>query len=118
MRPPQRRAKRQENRSAEVYGARLTPASGSGAIKGDAYTDDELFEFKCTERQSFGVKLSAWREHLRNALVAHKRAVMEIQFVSPSNGIPLGHLVVLERDDYLNMRATIEGLRFELEQYR
>ncbi len=48
MDKPQRLARRQESRSATYYGARQTPRSGSGDVKGDAYTETELFEFKHT----------------------------------------------------------------------
>lgn len=110
MDKPQRLARRHESRSAEFYGARLTPASGSRDAKGDAETDDELFEFKHTERLSYGIKMSAWRRHRAAAIISGKRPVMEVEYTRPDGTNP-EYVVVIDRDDYLAMRAQIESLR-------
>lgn len=113
MEKPQRLAKRQEIRSAEFYGARLTPASGSGDFKGDAYTDDELFEFKHTERQSFGLRRLDFFQHARAALLADRRPVWEIEYTTPSGGHPQ-YVVCLDRDDYKSMRDELAELRWRI----
>lgn len=105
---PQRLARRQERRSADYYGARLTPASGSRDVKGDAETLTELFEFKHTERQSYSVKLADWLAHVTHALLADKRPVLEIEFTDPM-GMHPKHLVVLRREDYLELRQGYEA---------
>lgn len=107
---PQRLAARQERRSAAFYGARLTPASGSLDSKGDAYTDTELFEFKHTERRSYSLKPGEFARLATWALIARKRPVLEVEFTTPE-GRNIGHLVVLDRDDYLAMRGELAELR-------
>lgn len=105
---PQRLARRHESRSAGVYGARLTPASGSRDAKGDAETDRELFEFKHTELQSFRLRLADLVAHFRHAVVIGKRPVWEIEYTSP-DGSGAKHVVVLDRDDYLELRERAGG---------
>jgi hypothetical protein len=100
---PQRLARRQESRSAEFYGARLTPASGSRDSKGDAETDSELFEFKHTELQSFRLRVADWLAHVTHAIVAGKRPVWEIEYTNPDGRHPR-YAVVIDRDDYLALR--------------
>lgn len=114
MEKPQRLARRQEVKSAEFYGARLVPASGSGDTKGDAYTDDELFEFKHTERQSFGLRRADFSRHVRAALLTDKRPVWEIEFTSPDGRWPQ-YIVCLDRDDYLSMRDENARMRAKIE---
>ena len=109
MRKPQRLAERQEHRSAAIYGARLTPASGSLFAKGDAETADELFEFKHTERKSFSLKVADWLLHRAYAVKAGKRPVLEIEYTLPDGREP-HHVVVLDRDDYLEMRDELNDM--------
>lgn len=112
---PQRLARRQEIKSAEFYGAQLTPASGSRDSKGDAYTtgdeylSGELFEFKHTERQSFGLRFRDFWRHRQAALLSGRRPVWEIEYTSPA-GMHPHYLVVLDRNDYLNMRDELARL--------
>lgn len=108
MDKPQRLAQRQEARSALVYGARLTPASGSRDAKGDAETDRELFEFKHTELQSFRLRVADVLAHIRHAILVGKRPVWEIEFTR-TDGTCRHHLVVLDRDDYLALRERAGG---------
>jgi hypothetical protein len=110
---PQRLARQQERRSAEFYGARLTPASGSRDAKGDAETADELFEFKHTERLSYGLKMSSWLRHRTAAILAGKRPVMEVEYTRPDGSHP-EYVVVLDRDDYLAMRDELVTFRAEV----
>lgn len=110
MERPQRLARKQEVRSAGFYGARLTPASGSRDAKGDAETDTELFEFKHTERQSFGLRWRDFAAHHLHALQAGKRAIMEIEYTDP-NGLHPHYLLVMTRDDYLSMRDDLTRMR-------
>jgi hypothetical protein len=105
MDKPQRLARRQEHRSAEFYGARLTPASGSRDAKGDAETADELFEFKHTEQLAFRLRAADWIRHRTAALVSGKRPVWEIEYTRPDGTSP-EYVVVLDRDDYLELRAA------------
>lgn len=114
MELPQRLARKQEIRSAGFYGARLTPASGSRDAKGDAETDDELFEFKHTERQSYGVKLADMLKLTWQAVVAGKRPVLEIEFTKPDGSKPQ-HFVVIPRADYLAMRDELAQAEAKIE---
>jgi hypothetical protein len=107
---PQRLAKRHEQRSADFYGARLTPASGSGTSKGDAASGTELFEFKHTERQSFGLRFRDFSNHHLHALQAGLRAIMEVEYTDP-NGLHPHYLLVMTRDDYVAMRDELNELR-------
>lgn len=115
MDKPQRLARRQESRSADVYGARLTPASGSRDAKGDAETADELFEFKHTQVQSYRLRIADWMAHLRHAILAGKKPVLEIEFTRPDGSCP-HYLVVLDRDDYLAMRRELADWRASARQ--
>jgi hypothetical protein len=105
MERPQRLARRHEQTSAEYYGARLTPASGSRDAKGDAETDHELFEFKHTEQLAFRLRVADWLRHRTYALLAGKRPVWEIQYTNPNGSHPR-YVVVLDRDDYLALRDS------------
>ncbi len=110
MERPQRLAKRQEHRSAAFYGARAVPASGSGDVKGDAETDDELFEFKHTEGKSYSLVRKEWTDHLRHALLSSKRAVWEVEYTRADGSWPQ-YVVVLDRDDYKAMKEELARLR-------
>lgn len=111
---PQRLARRQEIRSAEFYGARLTPASGSRDAKGDAETDGELFEFKHTEKQSYGLRVTDFNRHRTAAVVSGKRPVWEIEYTNPRGSFPQ-YVVVLDRDDYLAMRDDLAQAEAKIE---
>jgi hypothetical protein len=100
---PQRLARRQEIRSAAFYGATLVPASGSQDSKGDAATADELFEFKHTEQLAFRLRAADWIRHRTAAVLSGKRPVWEIEYTRPDGTGP-EYVVVLDRDDYLEMR--------------
>ena len=110
MERPQRLARKQEHRSAEFWGARPVPRSGSGDLKGDAETDGELFEFKHTEQKGFRLVLADWLAHVQHAIVVSKRAVWEIEYTLPDGSIPR-YAVVVDRYDYLAMRDELAGLR-------
>lgn len=114
MQLPQRLAKRQEQQAAVVYGGRLVARSGSGDDKGDVETGDELIECKHTERQSFGLRRVDFFRHVRNSLLVSKRAVWEIEYTDPA-GRNAHYAVVLERDEYLRMRAEIAKLWAKIE---
>ena len=113
MNRPQRLARIQESRSAAYYGATLTPASGSGDSKGDARTDTELFEFKHTERKSYGLRYGDFAAHNLHALQSGRRAVMEIEYTD-ANGLHPHYLVVLGRDDYVALRDRVRELEEEV----
>ena len=113
MNRPQRLARIQESRSAAYYDAVLTPASGSGDSKGDARTATELFEFKHTERQSFGLRLIDFMRHSTEAVMSGRRPVMEIEYTDPT-GLHPHYLVVLARDDYVALRDRVRELEEEV----
>lgn len=115
MEKPQRLARRQEISSAEFYGARLVPASGSRDHKGDAYTDTVLFEFKHTERQSFGMRIADWKRHAWQATVVDKQPVWEIEYTDPT-GRHRGYIVCVDRNDYLAQRDELAELRWRISQ--
>ena len=111
MERPQRLARKQEHRSAEYWGARLVPKSGSGDSKGDAETDTELFEFKHTQQKGFRLVLADWLAHVQHAVVVGKRAVWEIEYTLPDGSIPR-YAVVVDRDDY---KALLDELAAQRE---
>lgn len=111
---PQRLARRQEIRSAEFYGAELVPASGSRDSKGDASTATELFEFKHTERQSFGLRVIDFNRHRTAAILSGKRPLWEVEYTSP-RGLTPQYVLVVDRDDYVAMRDELVKLRAKIE---
>lgn len=110
---PQRLARRQEKKGAASYGARLTPMSGSGDVKGDALADDELIEFKHTEKKSFYLKLADLRKFATQAIIAGKRMVFEVEFTLPDGTHPW-KFVILNRDEYIEMKQQIVDLKEEV----
>ena len=76
MKLPQRLARRQEEQAARDYGGRLVAQSGSGDLKGDVETPDELIECKHTEKLGFRLVLADWLAHVQHALLAGKRPVL------------------------------------------
>lgn len=114
MNKPQRLARRQEQRSSEDYGAKLTPASGSQpGVKGDGYTGTELIEYKHTQGKSFGLRRDELEKLFRQAITAGRRAVWEIEYTDQYGRKPF-QVVVLDKDDYLAMKemaAIYEDLR-------
>lgn len=115
MDKPQRLARRQEQKSADFYGGRLVAASGSGDAKGDIITGTELIECKHTERQSFGLRRLDFFQHARNALLANRRPVWEIEYTDPDGRHPQ-YVICLDRDDYKAMRDRIAELEDALLQ--
>lgn len=115
MDKPQRLADRQEERAAAYYGGRRVSRSGSGDAKGDVITATELIECKHTERLSYGLMYRTFWAHWQNALLAGKRAVMEIEYTSP-RGLRPQYLVVLDRDEYKTMAGRIAELENDLAQ--
>ena len=115
MERPQRLARKQEHRSAEFYGARLVMKSGSGDSKGDAETDDEVFEFKHTQQKGFRLALADWVRHKTVGIMTGKRPVWEVEYTKPDGSWP-HYLVVVDRDDYLTMRDELAELREEVAQ--
>lgn len=105
---PQRLARRQERESVNVYGGRLVPRSGSGDQKGDIETGTELIECKHTEQLSYRLRWADWAKHVASALVANRRPVLEVEYTDPLGGHPR-YLVVLDRDDYLELRHRADG---------
>ena len=113
---PQRLADRQEERAAAFYGGHRVPRSGSGDRKGDVETDTELIECKHTQRLSFGLMYRMFGTLMLQALLAHKRPVMEIEYTTPRGSLP-NYLVVLDRNDYLTMRDELAELRAIAKDY-
>lgn len=115
MDKPRRLARRQEKDGAGSYGARLTPMSGAGAnAKGDAESATEHIEFKHTERISYSLKLKELMTTARDAILAHKRMVFEIEFTRP-DGFDAVRFVVLNKDEYVAMKERLEQLWSKIE---
>lgn len=110
MDKPQRLARRQEERAARDYGGRLVAQSGSGDLKGDVSTPDELIECKHTEKLGFRLVLADWLAHVQYALLAGKRPVWEIEYTLPNGSIPR-YAVVVDKNDYLALREELESYR-------
>lgn len=113
---PQRLARRQELEAARSYGGRATPASGSRDSKGDVETATELIECKHTERKSFSLRASELFKHATSAILAGKRMVFEVEFTQPDGGHPW-RFVVLNKDEYIEMRDELAQLREVYERW-
>lgn len=108
-------ALRAEERVAKVFGGRLIPGSGSVVgRKADVTTDDEIIEVKYTTRGSYSLKPGDLAKLVRAGHIAGLDPVLDIEF-DLGNGTSVFYVVVPETS-YLRDRATIEGLRFELDQ--
>lgn len=114
---PQRLARYQETEAARSYGGQLVGQSGSGDSKGDVITATELIECKHTERKSFSLRLTDLLRAARHSILADRRMVFEIEFTQPDGMHPV-KFVVLNKDEYIELRARMEGLEFELDDLR
>lgn len=92
--------------AARSYGGRATPASGSGDVKGDVYTENELIECKHTERKSYSLKVADLLKLARQAIMVGRRMVLEVEFTDPMGLRPV-RFVVLNKDEYTEMKAVI-----------
>lgn len=110
MDKPQRLARRQEQQAARSYGGRATPASGSRDAKADVETATELIECKHTERKSYSLKVADLLKLARQAVLASKRMVLEVEFTQPDGSHPV-RFVVLNKDEYVEMRDELAELR-------
>jgi hypothetical protein len=106
MDKPQRLARKQEQDRDGSYGGRLVPQSGSGVVKGDRRTDTEYIEYKHTERGSFSLKLTELMKAAREAILASKRMVFEVEFTNTRGMQPI-RFVVLNKDEYIAMREIM-----------
>jgi len=89
-----KRSRRQERDTAEHYGGRTQPGSGSGWVhRNDVRSDEFLIENKRTDKGSITIKADDLRKLRINATRLDRIGLMEIQLG--------GHdYVVLHRDDF------------------
>jgi hypothetical protein len=101
-----RNASREQERSvAKSIGGLTVPASGAfWARKGDARSDDLLVEAKTTQAASFSIKRVVWEKIRKEALLDGRIPVMAIQ-------IQGRNLVVLDEEDFLELRAIADASR-------
>lgn len=93
-------ALRQETLTAERYGGRVTPGSGSGSFdKNDVTTDEWSFEVKTTEQKGYRLTLENFLKTENNALEQGLRPAMITAFVLPSGRVK--RLVTLDEDDFI-----------------
>lgn len=92
----QKRSKLQEIRASREYGGRLTPGSGNGWVKkGDLRTDNEMFEFKTTNKETYPLSASELMRLRDHALLDNRMPVFEVEFAA--RGVTC---VVLMKDDF------------------
>lgn len=93
----QKRSKLQEIRASREYGGSLTPGSGNTWVKkGDLRTEDEMFEFKTTNKETYSLSASELMRLRDHALLDNKIPVFEIEFAA--RGVTC---VVLMKDDFI-----------------
>lgn len=114
MERPQRLARRQEEVAARDYGGRAVVQSGSGWSKGDVETAAELIECKHTEKKSYSLKLAELLRAARQAILADRRMVFEVEFTQP-DGLQPVRFVVLNKDEYIGMRDLLARLEAKIE---
>lgn len=95
----QKMADRQEKKTAQAYGGRLTPRSGAGWVhKGDVSTEDEVIECKATGKSQITLKAAWLVKVFGEATRKLKRPVLELSLGGED-------YVVLRRHDYLELRG-------------
>ena len=96
---------KQERRLAKELNGRVTPGSGSGGVKGDVHTRDELIEAKTTSKRQYTLKFVDLQKLEGDARRAGKRPVFIIQ-VEDDADVFLMHpeWVVIPKDDYLALK--------------
>lgn len=100
---------RQERRLAKEFGGRVTPGSGSGSIKGDVTTGEEMIEAKTTTKRQFTLKLETLQKLEYEARAVGKRPVL-ILHIDDDSPVLLHHpeWVLIPKNDYLEMRGHHE----------
>ena len=76
-----RRVKKTEKRDAKGVGAKLTPGSGSGNVKGDSQNTRVMIESKSTVKGSYSLKFEVLRTLEANAARRRLDGVMILTFV-------------------------------------
>lgn len=103
------KSRRQEKRLAKELNGFTTPGSGSGSMKGDVRTTEDMVEAKTTSKTQFTLKLETLRKLEVEAAAVGKRPVLVIQIDDDS---PLFFLhpewVVLPKHDYLALKEPHE----------
>lgn len=94
----QKMSDRQEKRSAEAHGGRVTPRSGAGWVhKGDVSTEVEVIECKATGKSQITIKAAWLTKVFAEATRKLKRPVLELSLGGED-------YVVLRRHDYLELQ--------------
>jgi hypothetical protein len=108
--PNQTRSRSQEKRLAHTLGGRVTPGSGSGSVKGDVHTPEDMVEAKTTSKSQFTLRLDVLRKLEHEAKMAGKRPRLVLQI---EDGSPLflfhNEWVILPMQDYLAMKEAAHG---------
>jgi hypothetical protein len=99
---------KQEKRLAKELNGRTTPGSGSGSIKGDVLTREELVEAKTTAKSQYTLKFLDLRELELNADRAGKRPVFIIEVENESTVFLFNReWVVIPKNDYLALKEGV-----------
>lgn len=117
MDKPQRLARKEEQRTAELHGGRVTPASGSGpAVKNDVRNTGWSFEVKSTSKLSYSLRRDLIAQVEGNALADGRRMAMIVSF-APVTGTSPGQYgnrarryVLTTEDDFLEREHRIDVL--------
>ncbi len=90
-----KRSGKQERELAKRTGGRLTPASGSGVVKGDVRVKGKIrIEAKTTKHKSFAVSLAMFQRLEESALSTGEMPVIVVEFITP-DGKPIAELAVV-----------------------
>jgi hypothetical protein len=96
-----KRSRAQERAGMRRFGGQVHGGSGSGRFrKNDGRTDNELIEFKRTDKRSITIKAADLENLIRNALAEGRWPVF---------GLEVGgrNYVILEESDYHELRLGV-----------
>lgn len=103
-------------RASQMFHGKLVPGSGSSVgLKGDVCTDRELIEVKYTTQKSFSIRPESLKSLVYSANIAALNPVLAIEF---DNDSKREFWVAVPTNDYLILRAKVEGLERENDMLR
>jgi Holliday junction resolvase len=103
----QRRSRRQEERSARLYGGRRNPGSGNGwAHKGDVRTPALLIENKYTGKEQVTIKRLDLKKICDEATAEGRTPVFGVELSGE-------HYVVLPEADFLEVLGDGRGIEMD-----
>lgn len=98
-------SQRQERSLAKQLGGSVNAGSGNGWVrKGDVRSEQELWECKITSAKSYALKAEDLEKLEMQALMDGRIPVFLVEFLKSG-----GEYVIMNKNDYLEMRETYFG---------